>query len=137
MDFIDNLWHSDENHSKQLHRFLGGSLLRGAFGPPLGWNLDHTSSPNRAKNGLGATCGRPAAVLEHPGFSKPSWGRLGLSWGRHGGVLAAKTQQERGGQLFWRPLGTVLVSCLGGFWLIFGMKFQYFSDLILKYLDMS
>ena len=42
-----------------------------------------------------------------------------------------------GGSEFWRPLGAVLASFLGGFWIVFGIKFQYFSYLIFKYLNMS
>ena len=55
------------------------------------------------------------------------------SWG----LLAAKTHQKRGPREFWRPLGAVLASFFEGFWVIFGMKIQYFSYLILKYLNMS
>ena len=76
---------------------------------------------------LGAIWGRLGTLLG------VSWGVLGASWG----VLAAKTQQERGPSLFWGPLGAVWGSFFGGFWVIFGMIFQYFSYLILKYLNMS
>ena len=87
-------------------------------------------------------------------FWKPTWshvGHLGATWGGLGGLLgaswavleaswgllAAKTHQKRGESEFWRPLGAVLASFLGGFWMVFGMNFQYFSYLILKYLNMS
>ena len=62
-----------------------------------------------------------------------SWGVLGSSWG----VLAAKTQNEQKKSEFWKPLGAVLASFLEGFWIVFGMNFQYFSYLILKDLNMS
>ena len=62
-----------------------------------------------------------------------SWAVLEPSWG----LLAAKTHQKRGQSVFWRPLGAVLGSFLGGFWMVFGMNFQYFSYLILRYLNMS
>ena len=62
-----------------------------------------------------------------------SWAVLEASWG----LLAAKTHQKRGRPVFWRPLGAVLASFLGGFWMVFGMSFQYFSYLIHKDLNMS
>ena len=84
----------------------------------------------------------------------PSWAVLGASWAILGrlsdllgaswavlepswGLLAAKTHQKRGEPVFWRPLGVVLASFLGGFWMVFGMNFLYFSYLILKDLNMS
>ena len=83
---------------------------------------------------LGASWGRLGAILGRLGaLLGVSWGVLGASWG----LLAAKTQQEQGIPEFWCPLGAVLASFLEGFWMIFGMKFQYFSYLILKYLNMS
>ena len=87
-------------------------------------------------------------------FWKPTWshvGNLGATWGGLGGLLgrswavleaswgllAAKTHQKRGESEFWKPLGGVLASFLGGFWMAFGMNFQYFSHLIFKDLNMS
>ena len=83
---------------------------------------------------LGAVLGRLGAILGRLGaLLGVSWGVLGASWG----LLAVKTQQERGRSEFLCPLEAVLASFLGGFWMLFGMEFQYFSNLILKYLNMS
>ena len=83
---------------------------------------------------LGAVLGRLGGVLG------PSWGVLGRSWAglvASWGLLAAKSQQERGPCEFLCPLGAVLASFLEGFWMVLGMKFQYVSQLIFKYLNMS
>ena len=83
---------------------------------------------------LGGVLGTSWAILGRlGGLLGASWAVLEASWG----LLAAKTHQKPGGPEFWRPLGAVLASFFGGFWMAFGMNFQYFSYLILKDLNMS
>ena len=67
------------------------------------------------------------------GLLGASWAVLEASWG----LLAAKTHQKRGGSEFWRPLGAVLGSFLGGFVMVFLMNVQHFSYLILQDIHMS
>ena len=63
-----------------------------------------------------AILGRPEGLLARLG------GVLGASWG----ILAAKTQQKRGGSEFLWPLGTVLASFVGCF-LMFSVCVSYAS----------
>ena len=129
---------------------LGGVL--GASWGVSGASWGRLAALGRLRSVLRRSCGRLGGILGASwGHLGASWGPLGASWGHLGailgrlgtllgvswGVLAAKTQQERGDCEFLCPLGTVLASFLGGFWMLFGMEFQYFSYLILKYLNMS
>ena len=84
-----------------------------------------------------ANLGRLGGVLGHLG---PSWRPLGGLLGRLGGLLGPLGGQDppgTRGSCFWRPLGTVLASFLGGFCIIVLMNFLYFSYLILQDVNMS
>ena len=83
---------------------------------------------------LGSSCAVFGAVLGlFWGVLGASWGHLGPSCrplggvlGRLGGVLGPPGGQDptkARATCFWRPLGAVLASFLGSFWIVFGVKF--------------